>query len=89
MLRDLVDAYAPDAHRRDLVQQAHIFTDDARVTLFDGKPGVHPPTQEVQGMRASSRRPTGRRDEEPAERFQVADAARGRRARGGALSLLF
>lgn len=49
MLRDLVDAYTRNAHRRDLVQQAQVFTEDARVTFFDGEPGVHPPMREVQG----------------------------------------
>ena len=48
-LRDLVDAYAHHADRRDPHRQAQVFTPDGRVTLFDGDPARHAPIQQVQG----------------------------------------
>jgi hypothetical protein len=51
-LRDLVDAYARHADRRDAQRQAEVFTPDARVTLFDGDPAARPPLQRVQGRAA-------------------------------------
>lgn len=48
-LRDLVDAYARHADRRDPQRQAAVFTEDARVTLFAGDPDSRPPIDEVRG----------------------------------------
>ncbi|WP_250005049.1 nuclear transport factor 2 family protein [Actinoplanes sp. M2I2] len=48
-LRELVDAYARHADRRDPHRQAEVFTEDGRVTLFDGDPALRAPIQLVQG----------------------------------------
>ena len=51
-LRDLVDAYARHADRRDPERQAEVFTADGQVTLFDGDPAVRPALQQVRGRAA-------------------------------------
>jgi len=55
-LRDLVDAYARYADRRDPRRQAEVFTPDGRVTLFDGDPAVHPRFSRCGAARRWSRR---------------------------------
>ena len=48
-IRDLVDAYAHLADRRDAQAQAGLFTDDARVAVYDGEPDTTEPAQVLNG----------------------------------------
>ncbi|MFC0027928.1 nuclear transport factor 2 family protein [Micromonospora chaiyaphumensis] len=48
-IRDLVDAYAHLADRRDAQGQAALFTDDARVAVYDGEPDTTEPVQVLNG----------------------------------------
>jgi hypothetical protein len=48
-LRELVDAYARLADRRDAQGQAALFTADARVAVYDGEPGTTEPAQVLNG----------------------------------------
>ncbi|MEU8297151.1 nuclear transport factor 2 family protein [Micromonospora sp. NPDC048909] len=48
-IRDLVDAYARLADRRDAEGQAALFTDEARVAVYDGEPDSTEPTQALTG----------------------------------------
>ncbi|MEV4299175.1 nuclear transport factor 2 family protein [Microbispora rosea] len=48
-IRELVDAYAHLADRRDAQGQAALFTDDARVAVYDGEPGTTDPAQTLNG----------------------------------------
>ncbi|MEV5744165.1 nuclear transport factor 2 family protein [Microbispora rosea] len=48
-IRELVDAYAHLADRRDAQGQAALFTDDARVAVYDGEPGTTGPAQTLNG----------------------------------------
>ncbi|GIF62666.1 hypothetical protein Ais01nite_07010 [Asanoa ishikariensis] len=48
-LRDLVDAYARLADRRDPAGQAALFTQDARVTVFMGGTDAGEPAQVIEG----------------------------------------
>ncbi|MER7890857.1 nuclear transport factor 2 family protein [Micromonospora sp. NPDC094482] len=48
-IRDLVDAYARLADRRDAEGQAALFTDEARVAVYDGEPDSTEPTQVLTG----------------------------------------
>lgn len=50
-LRDLVDAYAHCADRRDPQGQAAVFTEDGQVRLHEGDPGA-PPLQTITGRAA-------------------------------------
>jgi uncharacterized protein (TIGR02246 family) len=51
-LRALVEAYAHHADRREPDAIAALFTDDGRLTVFDGQPGSEPPTVERVGRAA-------------------------------------
>ena len=48
-IRDLVDAYAHHADRRDPAAQAEVFTEDGQVRLFQGDPATHAPEQVITG----------------------------------------
>lgn len=48
-IRELVDAYAHLADRRDPQGQAALFTDDARVAVYDGEPDTTEPAQVLTG----------------------------------------
>ncbi|MEV4810988.1 nuclear transport factor 2 family protein [Micromonospora avicenniae] len=48
-IRDLVDAYAHLADRRDAQGQAALFSDDARVAVYDGEPDSTEPAQVLTG----------------------------------------
>ncbi|MET7750793.1 nuclear transport factor 2 family protein [Micromonospora sp. NPDC005367] len=48
-IRALVDAYAHLADRRDAQGQAALFTDDARVAVYDGEPDSTEPAQVLTG----------------------------------------
>ncbi|MFD0782642.1 nuclear transport factor 2 family protein [Micromonospora azadirachtae] len=50
-IRDLVDAYAHLADRRDAQGQAALFTDDARVAVYDGEPDSTEPAQVLTGRK--------------------------------------
>ncbi len=48
-IRDLVDAYAHHADRRDPAAQAEVFAEDGQVRLFQGDPTTHEPDQVITG----------------------------------------
>ncbi|MEE6261887.1 nuclear transport factor 2 family protein [Plantactinospora sonchi] len=48
-IRELVDAYARLADRRDAQGQAALFTDDAHVAVYDGEPDTTEPAQTLTG----------------------------------------
>ncbi|GAA4557114.1 nuclear transport factor 2 family protein [Planotetraspora kaengkrachanensis] len=48
-IRELVDAYAHLADRRDAQGQAALFTEDARVAVYDGEPDTTEPAQALNG----------------------------------------
>ncbi|RKN21066.1 nuclear transport factor 2 family protein [Micromonospora musae] len=48
-IRELVDSYAHLADRRDAQGQAALFTDDARVAVYDGEPDLTEPAQVLTG----------------------------------------
>ncbi|MEV6367199.1 nuclear transport factor 2 family protein [Micromonospora musae] len=48
-IRELVDSYAHLADRRDPQGQAALFTDDARVAVYDGEPDLTEPAQVLTG----------------------------------------
>ena len=48
-IRDLVDAYAHHADRRDPVAQAAVFAEDGQVRLFQGDPARSAPMQTITG----------------------------------------
>jgi hypothetical protein len=48
-IRDLIDAYAHRADRRDPKGQADLFTEDARVAVYEGEPGTVEPVQTLTG----------------------------------------
>jgi hypothetical protein len=48
-IRDLVDAYASRADRRDARGQAALFATDGRVAVYEGDPGTTPPAQVLTG----------------------------------------
>jgi SnoaL-like domain len=48
-IRDLVDAWAHHADRREPHEQAALFTDDGTVTVYEGDPGSNAPVQRLQG----------------------------------------
>jgi SnoaL-like domain len=51
-IRDLVDAYAHHADRRDPDGQAAVFAEEGRVRLFEGDPAVSDPIQTITGRPA-------------------------------------
>ncbi|GAA3563195.1 nuclear transport factor 2 family protein [Microlunatus spumicola] len=48
-IKDLVDAYAHHADRRDPQAQADVFAEDGQVRLFQGDPSTHEPEQVITG----------------------------------------
>lgn len=48
-IRDLIDAYAHHADRREPEAQAAVFTEDGQVRLFQGDPSTHEPDQVITG----------------------------------------
>ncbi|TYB91598.1 nuclear transport factor 2 family protein [Micromonospora sp. WP24] len=50
-IRELVDSYAHLADRRDAQGQAALFTDDARVAVYDGEPDLTEPAQVLTGRK--------------------------------------
>ena len=48
-IRDLVDAYAHHADRREPEAQARVFADDGQVRLFPGDPATHEPDRVIVG----------------------------------------
>ena len=48
-IRDLVDAYAHHADRREPEAQAGVFAEDGQVRLFQGDPSTHEPEQVISG----------------------------------------
>ncbi|MFL6118347.1 nuclear transport factor 2 family protein [Actinophytocola sp.] len=51
-IREVIDAYARHADRREPLEQAATFTVDGRVTLYDGDPQTREPLQTIQGRDA-------------------------------------
>jgi hypothetical protein len=51
-IRDLVDAYAHHADRRDPAAQAAVFTEEGIVRLYEGDPAVSAPLQTITGRPA-------------------------------------
>jgi uncharacterized protein (TIGR02246 family) len=48
-LRQLVEAYARGADRRDAEGMAELFTDNGRLAIYDGQPGTSEPTADRRG----------------------------------------
>lgn len=48
-IRDLIDAYAHHADRREPEAQAAVFAEDGQVRLFQGDPTTHEPEQVITG----------------------------------------
>src|SRR4051812_7836142 len=51
-IRDLVDAYAHHADRRDPAAQAAVFTENGSVRLYEGDPALGEPVDTVTGRQA-------------------------------------
>jgi hypothetical protein len=51
-IKELVDAYAHDADRREAEKQANLFTIDGVLKNYDGEPGKYKPKSELRGRAA-------------------------------------
>ena len=51
-IKELVDAYAHDADRREAEKQANLFTIDGVLENYDGEPGKYKPSSELRGRAA-------------------------------------
>ncbi|QIP17351.1 nuclear transport factor 2 family protein [Spirosoma aureum] len=51
-IRALIDAYARYADRRETQRQAELFTDDAKIVIYESEPGQREPVTTIQGQQA-------------------------------------